>query len=108
MAEIHYLIIGAGAAGCTLAARLSEDENTQVTVLEAGGSDKKLIIAMPAAVPFAYMNSKIAWGEQAGPEPHLDNRYIDEKRGHVLGGTTSIIGRQEKRRMSHSLSRDVL
>jgi len=45
---------------------------------------------MPAAIPFTYMNPKLNWGEWAGPEPALDNLKIEEKRGRVLGGTSSI------------------
>lgn len=85
-----YIIIGSGPAGCVLAARLSEDRGTRVLLLEAGGSDRQLKIAMPAAIPFVYQDSRLGWGEQAGPEPHLDGLMIDEKRGHVLGGSSSV------------------
>lgn len=85
-----YIIIGSGPAGCVLAARLSEDPGTRVLLLEAGGSDRSLAIAMPAAIPFVYQNKRLGWGEMAGPEPHLDGLLIDEKRGRVLGGSSSI------------------
>lgn len=85
-----YVIVGSGPAGCVLANRLSEDPTVSVLLLEAGGSDRSLTIQMPAAVPFAYMNDKLGWGYQAGPEPHLAGRSIDEKRGRVLGGSSSI------------------
>lgn len=85
-----YVIVGSGPAGCVLANRLSEDPAVSVLLLEAGGSDRSLTIQMPAAVPFAYMDAKLGWGYQAGPEPHLGGRWIDEKRGRVLGGSSSI------------------
>lgn len=85
-----YIIVGSGPAGCVLASRLTEDPNTNVLVLEAGGSDRKMIIQMPAAVPFAYQSKEINWGFQSGPEPHLVGRFIDEKRGRVLGGSSCI------------------
>ena len=66
-----YVIVGSGPAGCVLANRLSEDPAVSVLLLEAGGSDRSLTIQMPAAVPFAYMDAKLGWGYQAGPEPHL-------------------------------------
>src|SRR2546425_10356661 len=85
-----YIIVGSGPAGSVLANRLSEDPAVSVLLLEAGGSDRSLTIQMPAAVPFAYMDAKLGWGYQAGPEPHLGGRWIDEKRGRVLGGSSSI------------------
>ena len=90
MTRPDYIIIGSGPAGCVLAARLSEDLGTRVLLLEAGGSDRSLTIAMPAAIPFAYQNRRLGRGEMAGPEPHLGGLCIDEKRGRVLGGSSSI------------------
>lgn len=85
-----YIIVGSGPAGSVLANRLSEDPSVSVLLLEAGGSDRSPLIQMPAAVPFAYMSAQLSWGYQAGPEPHLNGRQIDEKRGRVLGGSSSI------------------
>jgi len=55
-------------------------------LIEAGGRDNRLIITMPAALPFAYQNRQLGWGYQSGPEPYLDGRTIDEKRGKIIGG----------------------
>jgi choline dehydrogenase len=54
-------------------------------LLEAGETDRRLIISMPAVVPFTYQDKRLNWGEEAGPEPHLDGRMIDEKRGPRSG-----------------------
>ncbi|MBL8590076.1 MAG: GMC family oxidoreductase N-terminal domain-containing protein, partial [Methylobacteriaceae bacterium] len=89
-AAFDHVIVGSGPAGAVLAARLSEDSGRRVLLLEAGGGDRRLIVRMPAAVPFAYMSADLGWGYESGPEPHLGGRRIDEKRGRVLGGTSSI------------------
>jgi choline dehydrogenase len=86
-----YIVVGAGSAGCIVAARLSEAPSSRVLLVEAGGSDRtSLIMAMPGALPFVYQNSRISWGFRSGPEPHLDGKTIDEKAGKVIGGTSSI------------------
>jgi choline dehydrogenase len=90
IARFDYIIVGAGSAGCIMASRLSEDPALRVLLVEAGGSDRSLIISMPAALPFVYQSKKIGWGYLSGPEPHLGGRTIDEKAGKVIGGTSSI------------------
>jgi choline dehydrogenase len=88
--EFDYIVVGAGSAGCIVAARLSENPMTRVLLVEAGGSDRSPLIAMPAALPFVYQNKRIGWGYQSGPEPQLGGRTIDEKAGKLLGGSSSI------------------
>ena len=58
-----YVIVGAGSAGCVLAARLTEDPTVTVLLVEAGGSDRTPIITMPGAIPFAYRSRRINWGK---------------------------------------------
>lgn len=88
--KYDYIVVGAGSAGCVVAARLSEDPAIRVLLVEAGGADGGLMLSMPAALPFVYQNARINWGYQSGPEPHLDGRTIDEKRGKLIGGSSSI------------------
>ena len=88
--KYDYIIVGAGSAGCIVAARMSEDPAIRVLLVEAGGSDGGVMLSMPAALPFVYQNDKIGWGYLSGPEPHLEGRTIDEKRGKLIGGSSSI------------------
>jgi len=83
--EFDYVVVGAGSAGCIVAARITEDPAVTVLLVEAGGSDRNPIIAMPGALPFVYQSKRLSWGYQSGPEPGLGGRTIDEKTGRVLG-----------------------
>jgi choline dehydrogenase len=88
--SFDYIVVGAGSAGCIVAARLTEDPAITVLLVEAGASDRTPIIAMPGALPFVYQSKRLGWGYQSGPEPCLGGRTIDEKTGRVLGGSSSI------------------
>jgi choline dehydrogenase len=88
-----YIIIGAGSAGCVLAARLSEDPAARVLLLEAGGSNTELSVRMPAAVgELIKAKSKHNWGFWTEPEPHMDGRRLWWPRGRGLGGSSAING----------------
>lgn len=87
-----YVVIGSGSAGAVVAARLAEDEQTSVLLLEAGPSDQHIYIRMPAALGFPLMNDRFNWYYHSEPEPHLNGRTIYEARGRVLGGSSSING----------------
>lgn len=87
-----YLIIGAGTAGCVLAARLSENPANQVCLIEAGGSEKHPFISIPAAVGCAIMSKKYGWGLKTVPQSALNGREIPLPRGKVIGGCGSING----------------
>ena len=84
-----YIIVGAGSAGCVLAARLTEDASTRVLLLEAGGLDRAREIAIPAAFSKLFKSS-VDWNYSTEPEPHLRNRRLYWPRGKVLGGSSSI------------------
>lgn len=84
-----YIIVGAGSAGCVLAARLSEDRDIQVTVIEAGAPDTAPEIHIPAAFGKLFQ-SKWDWDYLTDPEPGLDSRRRYLPRGKMLGGSSSM------------------
>ena len=91
-ANYDYIIVGAGSAGCVLAARLTEDPGTKVLVLEFGGSDRSIFIQMPSAFSIPMNGAKYNWRYHTAPEPGLDGRSVHCPRGKVLGGSSSING----------------
>jgi choline dehydrogenase len=87
--QFDYVVVGAGSAGCVLAARLSEDPDVRVALLEAGGEDTQPEIHVPAAFP-ALFKSNLDWDLLGEREPGLDNRRLYLPRGKMLGGCSSI------------------
>lgn len=84
-----YLIIGAGAAGCVLANRLSANPDNSVLLLEAGGNDRHPYIHIPAG--FARLTgTSHSWGYSTVPQSHINHRAVWYPQGKVLGGSTSI------------------
>ena len=85
-----YIVIGAGSAGCVLAARLSEDPACRVLLLEAGPRDWNPLIHMPAGLGRLVHDRAINWDYRTDPEPQLQGRRLWWPRGKVLGGSSSI------------------
>ncbi len=83
-----YVIVGAGSAGCVLAARLSE-EGASVLLLEAGGKDRSPNIKIPAAFAKQF-HTKLDWDFETQPEPGCDDRCLYVPRGKSLGGSSSM------------------
>jgi len=88
--EYDYVVVGAGSAGCAIAARLSEDPRATVCLVESGGPDKSVLIHAPAGV-IAMVPTRINnYAYQTVPQPGLNGRRGYQPRGKTLGGSSSI------------------
>ena len=87
-----YIVVGAGSAGCVLAARLSEDPATRVLLLEAGPPDRSLWIHLPIGYGKTMWSDTYNWRFQTDPDPNMNGRRIYWPRGKTLGGSSSING----------------
>ncbi|MFJ8489528.1 GMC family oxidoreductase [Streptomyces sp. NPDC094038] len=90
-----YVVVGAGSAGCAVAARLSADPSVTVILLEAGGPDERPEIhhadaASVLSLLTADWRGEIDWGYETEPEAGMDGRRIPVARGKVLGGCSSV------------------
>ncbi|MDB5370968.1 MAG: choline dehydrogenase [Roseomonas sp.] len=88
----EYVVVGAGSAGCALAARLSEDPSIRVVLLEAGGKARNPWLHIPIGYAKTMYHPVLSWNLATEPEPELENRRISWPRGRVLGGSSAING----------------
>lgn len=86
-----YIVVGAGSAGCAVAARLVQGGAT-VTLLEAGPPDRNLRIHVPAALRPLLQDRRVNWNYTSEPVPGSGGRRVGLPRGRVLGGSSSING----------------
>jgi choline dehydrogenase-like flavoprotein len=84
-----YVVIGAGSAGCAVAARLSEDPEVRVAVIEAGPPARGRLFEVPALFS-QQLKTVYDWDLETEPEPHLGGRRAYLPRGRVVGGTSSM------------------
>src|SRR5580692_4573928 len=87
-----YIVVGGGTAGCALAARLSEDGERSVCLLEAGGSGRSVFINVPGTIVMAQRSAALNWRFQTVPQRELGGRCISVPRGRGLGGSALING----------------
>jgi choline dehydrogenase len=90
--DFDYIVVGAGSAGCVLAARLSEDPGTRVLLLEAGPPDSSFWIHLPIGYGKTMWSDKYNWRFYTDPDPNMNGRKIYWPRGKTLGGSSSING----------------
>ena len=91
MKQADYIVVGAGSAGCVVAARLSET-GANVVLLEAGPADRHPMIHIPAGIRALLSNPSVNWNYTSEPEPDTNDRALNWPRGRVLGGSSSING----------------
>ena len=89
--QADYVVVGAGSAGCVVAARLAES-GASVILLEAGPSDWHPMIHIPAGMRSLIRNPLINWNYTTEPDAATGNRRMEWPRGRTLGGSSSING----------------
>lgn len=87
--EFDYVVVGAGSAGCVLAARLSARSGVRVALIEAGGPDSDPELRVPLHSVWQF-GSGVDWGFGTTPQPGLDDRTVSWPRGKVLGGSSTM------------------
>lgn len=92
MKSFDYVIVGAGAAGCVLAYRLTEDPTISVALLEAGQGDSNPFITMPKGLGKIMLDMRYLWPFPTAPEPASGGKAEQWVRGRVVGGSTSVNG----------------
>ena len=90
--EADFIVVGAGSAGCVMAARLTEDPATRDVLLEAGGQDDNRWIHIPLGFGKTFADPSVNWCYETEPDPGANGRRIFWPRGKVLGGSSSING----------------
>jgi choline dehydrogenase-like flavoprotein len=91
MCAWDYVIVGAGAAGCILAARLSEG-GARVLLLEVGAKERSPLLSIPVCETMLVGDPRYDWQFETEPDPTLNDRQLSIPRGRLLGGSNAING----------------
>jgi choline dehydrogenase len=89
MSSYDYVVVGGGTAGCVVAARISEDPDVRVLLIEAGQHDATDAMGVPAQW-LALLGSDVDWGFRTVPQTGLGGAVLEYPRGRVLGGSSGI------------------
>jgi choline dehydrogenase len=89
MSSFDYVVVGGGTAGCVVAARISEDPNVSVLLIEAGRRDATDAMRAPAQW-LTLLGSDVDWGFRTAPQAGLNDVVLQYPRGRVLGGSSGI------------------
>ncbi|OFZ88931.1 MAG: choline dehydrogenase [Betaproteobacteria bacterium RBG_16_64_18] len=92
--EADVVVVGAGTAGCVLAARLAENADLRVLLLEAGETDRNVWIHVPGGISRTVGNPRLDWCMKTEPVTGLNGRCMPYPRGKLLGGSGSLNGMQ--------------
>lgn len=90
--DYDFIIVGAGSAGCALAARLTREASHRVLLLEAGPRDRHPMVSVPLGFAMLMKHPKLNWCYETEPEPHMNGRRMAWPRGKLLGGSSAING----------------
>ncbi|MFD0917701.1 GMC family oxidoreductase [Pseudahrensia aquimaris] len=90
MDRFDYIVVGGGSGGCAVASRLSEDPNTSVCLIEAGGEGKNVLSRMPAGVAAILPYPILNYAYKTLPSRNSGNKAKFQPRGRALGGSSAI------------------
>lgn len=90
MEEADFVVVGGGSGGSAVASRLSEDPQTHVTLLEAGGTNDNWVVTTPGALVLMVAGPINNWRMETVPQKALNGRIGYQPRGKGLGGSSAI------------------